>query len=108
MNIKEYLSEQFQELLSKSNSCCNFSLRYSDTDDIFSVIAEDSQKALEISIQIDLETFVCHTELSQNYGSLDFSFKNLMGDLKYLENIKFEETVLKILEKTKNSYDVDN
>lgn len=103
MNIKRMLSEQFQELLSKSNSCCSFSLRYSDTDDIFSVIAEDSQKALEISIQINLKTFACHTELSQNYGSLDFSFKDLMGDLKYLESVKFEETVFKILEKIKNS-----
>ena len=103
MNIKRMLSEQFQELLSKSNSCCNFSLRYSDTDDIFSVIAEDSQKALEISIQINVKTFACHTELSQNYRSLDFSFKDLMGDLKYLESVKFEETVFKILEKIKNS-----
>lgn len=101
MNKKEYLSEQFQELLSKSNSCCSFSLRYGDFNNIFSVIAEDSQKALEISIQINVKTFVCYTELSQNYGSIDFSFKNLMGDLKYLENIKFEETVYNIVKEAR-------
>lgn len=101
MNKKEYLSEQFQELLSKSNSCCSIYLNYGDISNVFSVIAEDSQKALEISIQIDLKTLVCHTELSQNYGSLDFSFKNLMGDLKYLENIKFEETVYSIVKEAR-------